>query len=382
MADNEKSGIERLRKLKDTRMPSAVYATTIRCRPVSDEEIDSIADQIEREAKRDLTDEAREAVERLRKIDPDKCGNYLTCWNTIIDALGTDSADDHGAKESYWEDMRLTRDRLCDLIEHGGRQDVDVAALRELTRDLERNAAKWMGAGRSLYKSIACCFDGAARVLRQAIENAPDPDAERDAAADWVEAHGGLANVKEIEKDCVELQDARMTLSETLVILGCDPDEIDRAKSGKYCEVAESLAKRLMPPDMEWPRFEDGELVKFGDEFVKEGKTYRIDGVQLYEDGHFALYVITGPCSAYVPKFDHGERVERRPVPEVRERPRRRKAQRQEREQVLKPCRALGQQPIRELLRFREVRLRRCRHRGLAAAMRSDRARMGQNRTF
>lgn len=51
--------------------------------------------------------------------------------------------------------------------------------------------------------------------LRKAIEYALNPDADREAAAGWVEEHGGIVE----------------------------------------------LDKRLMPPGMEWPRFEDGKQI-------------------------------------------------------------------------------------------------------------------------
>lgn len=44
-------------------------------------------------------------------------------------------------------------------------------------------------------------------------------------------------------------------------------------------ELTKAIEPRIMPPGMTWPRFEDGELVKVGDEFERNGKTVRIVGI-------------------------------------------------------------------------------------------------------
>ena len=44
-------------------------------------------------------------------------------------------------------------------------------------------------------------------------------------------------------------------------------------------------AERALPDGMEWPRFEDGELVKVGDELEFEGKTMLVCDATFYADG-------------------------------------------------------------------------------------------------
>lgn len=44
-------------------------------------------------------------------------------------------------------------------------------------------------------------------------------------------------------------------------------------------------AERALPEGMEWPRFEDGELVKAGDEVEFEGEAVRVSFVSFYADG-------------------------------------------------------------------------------------------------
>lgn len=101
------------------------------------------------------------------------------------------------------------RYRLCDLIEHGGKKDVGVAALREIVADLERDHPEWRGLGGGY--AYAC--DYAAHRIRKAIKGAQTvmPSAEdagtvsiranvrqceREAAADWVEKHGALEAIE------------------------------------------------------------------------------------------------------------------------------------------------------------------------------------------
>lgn len=44
-------------------------------------------------------------------------------------------------------------------------------------------------------------------------------------------------------------------------------------------------AERALPEGMEWPRFEDGELVRIGDELEFEGKTMLVCDATFYADG-------------------------------------------------------------------------------------------------
>lgn len=73
-------------------------------------------------------------------------------------------------------------------------------------------------------------------------------------------------------------------------------------------------AERALPDGMEWPRFEDGELVKMGDEVEYKGETMRVYLATLDADG-WALWCsrdgIDGRLSG-----SFGERV-KRPAPKV-----------------------------------------------------------------
>lgn len=73
-------------------------------------------------------------------------------------------------------------------------------------------------------------------------------------------------------------------------------------------------AERALPDGMEWPRFEDGELVKIGDELEFEGKTMLVCDATFYADG-WALWCDREDASGRL----HGSYCERvkRPAPEV-----------------------------------------------------------------
>ena len=74
------------------------------------------------------------------------------------------------------------------------------------------------------------------------------------------------------------------------------------------------LRRRAMPEGMEWPRYESGEFVKFGDELehYEQGHRFRVDVVEFMGDGWRACYENDGVRDVYRP----GERV-KRPAPKV-----------------------------------------------------------------
>lgn len=73
-------------------------------------------------------------------------------------------------------------------------------------------------------------------------------------------------------------------------------------------------AERALPEGMEWPRFEDGWLVRIGDELEFEGKTMLVCDATLYADG-WALWCDREDMSGRL-YGKYGERV-KRPAPEV-----------------------------------------------------------------
>lgn len=74
------------------------------------------------------------------------------------------------------------------------------------------------------------------------------------------------------------------------------------------------IRKRLMPEGMEWPCFEDGEPVKFGDMALIDGEADMVEAVQLWIHGKPVIYGDGGSQ-----QLERGERV-RRPVADTWER--------------------------------------------------------------
>ncbi len=254
--------------------------------------LNDLADQIEREhaeeiaaEKRDMTYEAREAVERLRAVSHDDILRSVNPEHEIVDELC--KAVGVVRKPTYTGTFDAISDRLIELIEHGGKRDADVAALRELADDLESLEISASSAEFASGYEDGCEY--AAERIRKAVEGAPEADAESDA-----------------ERSCAALMEWRDQVAGLLGIdCGSMADEVQDA-------IMAELDKRLMPPGMEWPRFEDGERVDIGDEFAWAGNAYKCDAVKL-GDG-FALHCDEAPSSWYGYSFtDHVKR----PEPEV-----------------------------------------------------------------
>lgn len=92
-------------------------------------------------------------------------------------------------------------------------------------------------------------------------------DPEREAAADWVEANGGIDDVRER----MGLYSDMLSRIDSIVCGGrrdrfaADTPPDDTAEP--FDAILDALVERLMPDGMKWPRFEDGAKVRFGDEY-------------------------------------------------------------------------------------------------------------------
>lgn len=141
-------------------------------------------------------------------------------------------------------------------------------------------------------------------------------DMRREIAAKVRETMGALGQV---ELDGIPLAD----LIEPEECDGCEPGawEVVAMEAGERLGVAvggclpsdyadaigEALDRRLMPEGYEWPRFEDGEPVRFLDDFERDGDESGVGVVTMCPDGSFALNFRA---------YSKGERV-RRPAPKV-----------------------------------------------------------------
>ena len=140
---------------------------------------------------------------------------------------------------------------------------------------------------------------------------------DREAVA-WVRDHGGLERVKWLLDWClshgskIEQLDFDFWLSGRVMHeLGFEEDMADRD------EVERRLLARLMPEGMEWPRFEDGALVKYGDvvsDVTVRSVVFREDGILLSDCtsvpgwGTFRSY--TEPIKRHAPKVLDADGVE------------------------------------------------------------------------
>lgn len=145
--------------------------------------------------------------------------------------------------------------------------------------------------------------------LRKAIEYALNPDADREAAAGWVEEHGGLGAV---EKELCESFYLHHRIAKAC---GINPHAMD-AKEAATSVMAE-LDKRLMPKGTEWPRDHEGNKVDFGDEIADDTDDHdarAIDSIK-FVGGIAYLFDRYGDIITVV-DTGVGERVER-PHPAV-----------------------------------------------------------------
>ena len=119
-------------------------------------------------------------------------------------------------------------------------------------------------------------------------------------ALDWVREHGGVEHVKEQGETLAR----RLSALAREAVADADPE--DEAEPLDVLERAVSC--RLMPEGMEWPRFDDLEPVRIGDDFMDmHGRTHTVYAVKLKEGDRFTL-IGTDCCGQ---TFPAGSRVGR-----------------------------------------------------------------------
>lgn len=128
------------------------------------------------------------------------------------------------------------------------------------------------------------------------------PPDDRDVIA-WVRELGGIEELRRM------FQDADNRRVELCGALGIDLDK-------GWSEAMAAMRPRLMPEGMEWPRFEDGEPVRIGDEYVDTFGANTVATIE-FGDGYSAINPGT-PGGYVVGEFEgaHGRHVPR-PAPKV-----------------------------------------------------------------
>ena len=120
------------------------------------------------------------------------------------------------------------------------------------------------------------------------------PIEERE-AIEYVREHGGIGHVKDICHDFHAVVER----------IGIEWSE------SELHGLMDVLDRRLMPEGMEWPRFDDGALVKLGDIALINGEADMVEAVQLWIHGNPVIY---GDNDWQ--QLKRGERV-KRPAPKV-----------------------------------------------------------------
>lgn len=95
----------------------------------------------------------------------------------------------------------------------------------------------------------------------------------------------------------------------------CGGDECDECAE----RVADAMAAHLMPEGVQWPRFADGEPVRFGNEIDIDGSTERIQGFKFYGSGPAFISIVGADREKWV-RVEKGERVKRPETPDTQER--------------------------------------------------------------
>lgn len=125
---------------------------------------------------------------------------------------------------------------------------------------------------------------------------------KKQGAAEWLR---GIADKYEAEEyfGCIPMVG--------LFGLRCtDFEKCEKCRAKMMRAIADRIdAERALPEGIEWPRFEDGELVKIGDEVDFEGETWKVRCVILRGEC-WALNVERG-YDLVTGRGDYGERVKR-----------------------------------------------------------------------
>ena len=208
-----------------------------------------------------------------------------------------------------------------------------IERLRDMAQDYVKNS--WSEPGKMRGRLMLDIADQIEREMAPKTDTSPaadeqnpswhDPDNAADVTSDaqkvtredteaiaWVREHGGLDEVREEWKRRCNLK--RMCEKEKAKVERQQRHiEFAQRKCHERLERIAALSKtvaemrpRLMPEGMEWPRFEDGEPVRIGDEFEAScGIRGAVDAVIVYGDG-FEL-----GSDGYKYEYDYGERVKR-----------------------------------------------------------------------
>lgn len=94
----------------------------------------------------------------------------------------------------------------------------------------------------------------------------------------------------------------------------CECDECLERSSAWFNDAANAIERSALPEGVEWPRFEDGEIVRFGDKVSFGDEGGAVSSIELQDEGYFLLHVCNGAGRCSQRHFSPVERVKRPPV--------------------------------------------------------------------
>lgn len=296
------TGIEMLRNLAQHCRDASVNGYTTVVTAVHAVAIEATADQIERERACDA-----DTIENVRLI----VGRVITDMERHV--LGHEGMEDSPV-------ARWARE-LRAALGGKGRDPADEASMSayDLLPQEDREAIAWVRERGGLV-AVKDGWTGHVPLenVKKMVELHKSKRERLKAHALWLERKCAERRERieelsgKVAEQSNEIQVLRDAFFETCARLGitCSGSVVDDAQ----CAWRE-IARRLMPEGMEWPRFEDGELVDFGDDVAIDDDGARgVDKVVFYGD-QWRLFDRYG-CEINEDMMGPGERV-KRPAPRV-----------------------------------------------------------------
>lgn len=204
--------------------------------------------------------------------------------------------------ETYEAHRRAWLEHIKRLEETLTRRNREIEELRDGCADLDAKNKALVETNRELGEQLEATNDAVWLQGRTARLLGVDVETDVEALADALEAR---------------LMPEGMTVADVMLAKHIMDDIVSPALGDDYvlnheeCEAA--LESRLMPDGMEWPRFEDGEPVKLGDEFATGDGSLPPDEATAVSLSKHVIQVKGIHCfENYAP----GERV-KRPAPKV-----------------------------------------------------------------
>ena len=274
-----------------------------------------------------VAERLREAVKQRRRCDVDIIGNALgravicdserPCFeceaewfNALADAIEAEQADLREKSEFERDASRKERDCLCKRIEELERKTSEYKRRLDFRKELADENGVVLKGLRDLANTGKHHSNAEwRRIVMRLTENAEDY------------ANRVIAEARErtkTEHDGVDV-DALLKVADEMANEACIPPykrpshlHMDYVANW-WRRITDAIknAKPQLPEGIEWPRFEDGQPVKIGDEFLNnKGNTATVTRIALSEK-HFTINKGQGRiCKTY------GNRI-KRPEPEV-----------------------------------------------------------------